>query len=406
MLRRLWTMNSSIDVRDALGRVQAPTLVMHRRGDNIVPIRAGRYLGDHIAGARFVELEGEAHFPFCGDTSRPIVEISSALAMARVGRVDHRTMETASSFSGAGEAKLPLENALARLITAEDVDRPVRLGRFVIERKLGRGAMGMVYLAVDRDLDRPVAIKVLSSADADALCRFRQEAIAVARLSHPNVVSIHEIGLDASVPYLVMEYVPGGTVADLLDEPVPWDRAARIVCAAARGLGAAHARGVVHRDVKPANLLLVERGGAFVKVADFGVAKLAGAADPITRQGLLVGSVGYIAPEQAKGEAVDARCDVFSLAVTWYRLVTRRKPFEGTFAQVIAAAPQRFVPDPREACPTLPPSIAALIQRLGAWHREARPADGYHAADEIEAAVAQSSAKEGGMGTAGGRDPF
>src|SRR5687767_5457822 len=133
--------------------------------------------------------------------------------------------------------------------------------------------MGKVYLAEDRDLGRLVALKVLHRGEPDAYRRFRREAMAVASLSHPNVVQIYELGLDASVPYLVMEYVPGGTAAELGESPLPWRRVVRLIESVARGLGAAHAVGIVHRDVKPANVLLPERDGDRAKIADFGVAK-------------------------------------------------------------------------------------------------------------------------------------
>src|SRR5690606_3055883 len=139
---------------------------------------------------------------------------------------------------------------------------------------------------------------VMHVRDPRGFRRFRREAMAVARLSHPGVVQIYELGLDAPVPYLVMEYVPGGTAAGLLAGPLPWARASRMVASAARGLGAAHAVGIVHRDVKPANLLLPDRLGDAVKVADFGVAKLSDA-EPLTREGAIVGTIGYLSPEQA-----------------------------------------------------------------------------------------------------------
>ncbi len=392
MLRRLWTMNSSIDVRDALAQVRVPTTVLHRKSDGIVPIRSARYLAKNIPGARLVELEGQGHFPFVGDTSATVREVIDALGVPRGSGVVSRPQASAPShssvaFSPTLSAPRSLEEGLARLME-DDVDRPTDMGRFAIERLLGRGAMGSIYLAVDRDLSRRVAIKVLRSTHVEAMRRFRHEAQAVARLSHPNVVSIHELGLDAEVPYLVMEYVPGGTLARLLEQEIPVWRATRIVHGVARGLGAAHARGIVHRDVKPQNLLLVEPEGEVAKVADFGLAKLAGAAEALTSEGTVLGTVGYLSPEQARGESVDARSDLFSLAVTWFRLLTGRKPFEGTPAEVFSASSLRAMPDPRGLRPSIPRSVAELLQRLGALLPGDRPADGHQAADELGALLA------------------
>ena len=143
--------------------------------------------------------------------------------------------------------------------------------------------------------------------------------------------------------------------------------------------------------MKPANLLLVAPKGDTAKVADFGIAKLSGATEPMTRQGTILGTVGYLSPEQARGEIADARSDLFGLGVTWYRLLTGRRPFEGTPAEVLAAAPHRGVPDPRSARGAIPAEIAALVQRLGALRPEDRPTDGAQAADEIEAALAREA---------------
>jgi serine/threonine-protein kinase len=180
-----------------------------------------------------------------------------------------------------------------------------------------------------------------------------------------------------------MEYVPGGT-AELGDEPLPWRRATRLIASAARGVGAVHALGIVHRDLKPANILLPDRAGDRAKVADFGVAKLAGA-QGTTREGTVVGTLGYLSPEQARGEPVDARADIYALGATWFRLLTGRRPFDGTPAELVAAAMRTAVPDPRRYVPDLPGEVAALVLRLGALDREARPIDGQAAAAALEA---------------------
>jgi serine/threonine-protein kinase len=173
-----------------------------------------------------------------------------------------------------------------------------------------------------------------------------------------------------------MEHVAGGSLANL--RVVAPARAARLVASAARGLGAAHARGIVHRDVKPGNLLLVDADGDEVKVADFGVAKLVGS-DPLTREGTLVGTVGYLAPEQIDGDA-DARTDVYALGVTLYRLLTGVLPWSGTAAEMMAAALLHGVPDPRAVVAGVPEALAKAVQTLGAVDPDRRPRDGADAA--------------------------
>lgn len=396
-LRALWRMNASIDVRDVLSGVRVPTLVLHRRDDRVVPIAAGRYLAAHIPGAKLVELEGEDHFPFVGDID---AVVDSMAPMFGLERTDDDP--TFTSTSGGWTSITPTDPSadsfepamLGRLNVDAEIDEPVELGRFVVERALGSGGMGSVYLAHDRDLGRLVALKVLHARDAEGFRRFRREAMAIARLSHPNVVQLYELGLDASVPYLVMEYVAGGTAGQLLSQELPWARASRIIASAARGLGAAHAVGIIHRDVKPANLLLPDPLADVVKVADFGVAKLSGA-EPLTRAGAVVGTIGYLSPEQAAGKPLDARTDVYALAVTWYRLLTGRAPFTGTPVEVLAATWRAPVPDPSLVEPGVPAPIAALVRRMGALSANERPADGNAVAHEIEAALRACNAAWG-----------
>ncbi len=394
-LRALWRMNASVDVRDILPSVRVPTLVLHRKDDRVVSIAAGRYLAAHIPGARLVELEGDDHFPFVGDADAIIDSVAPMFGQAHADdetRREHGLSEPTRTTTRSETSADTIETTgLNRLIARTALDEPIELGRFVVARSLGSGGMGAVFLAHDRDLGRPVALKVLHARDADGLRRFRREAMAIARLSHPNVVQIYELGLDASVPYLVMEYMAGGTLSELLTARIPWDRASRIIASAARGLGAAHAVGIVHRDVKPANLLLPDRSGDVVKVADFGVAKLSGA-EPLTREGAVVGTIGYLSPEQAWGNPIDARSDVYALAVTWYRLLSARPPFSGTPVEVLAAALRTPVPDPALVVPRVPAPIAALVQRMGALSASDRPADGNAAAHEIEAALQASRA--------------
>lgn len=207
------------------------------------------------------------------------------------------------------------------------------LGRYRLIEELGRGGMGVVYRADDPELERQVAIKLIhlvagsESSASELEARFRREAKAAARISHPGVVTIYDVGREGEELYLVMELVTGGSLsARLRGEGFPdvreaLDLAARV----ADALAAAHAAGLVHRDVKPANILFTESGQ--VKVTDFGVARAMGDSTELTRTGTVVGSPAYMAPEQIKGVAVDPRADVFALGVVLYEMLMRQKPF-------------------------------------------------------------------------------
>lgn len=376
-LRALWRMNGSIDVRDVLGSIATPTLVMHREGDRVIPSGVARWLAPKIRGAKLVMLPGDDHFAFVGDADRVIDEVGSFLASLGI------TTMAPTLAAPVRDDKL---TDVERLFALASIDQPVEIGRFVVERALGSGGMGSVFLALDKDLGRRVAIKVMAGTDAPSFQRFRREAMAIARLSHPNVVHVYELGLDADAPYIVMEHVEGGAASSL--RRVPWRRAAAIVASAARGLGAAHARGIVHRDVKPANLLLLNADADVVKVADFGVAKLSDG-EPLTKDDGIVGTVGYLAPEQIACLPVDPRVDVYALGVTFHRLLTGEHPFPGTAAEKITAASRSGVPDPSPSSDA-PHALAELVMRMGALLPDDRPADGNVAADAIEAVLSSA----------------
>ena len=301
--------------------------------------------------------------------------------------------ETRRGSAAVGSTKSGAE----RLVGGQPLEEPVEIGQYEVQRSLGRGGMGAIFLAIDRDLDRPVAIKILESVNKDTYIRFRREAMAVARISHPNVVQVYDVGLDSTVPFIVMEYVAGGTLSDLLRDPdvpnpMPWDRATRIVSGVAKGLGAAHNKGIVHRDMKPANILMVSRKTEFPKLADFGIAKLSGA-DQLTREGLVVGTVGYLSPEQALGKPVDARSDVYSLGVMYYRMLTGQRAFEGTTEEMLRAGVTRGIPDPREVNPSIPSAIAELVVRMGSLDKEPRPKDGNVVASALDMLLSMPAEK-------------
>ena len=263
--------------------------------------------------------------------------------------------------------------------------RGVANDRYTVLRALGSGGFGEVFLARDEVLGREVALKVLGRRCADdggVIERFRREARSVASLSHPNVVAVHDFGQDPKdgAPYIVMEYVPGVTLADVVDREgaLAPGAAAAVALGVASGLEAAHRRGVIHRDVKPANVLLAGSGdfGA-VKVADFGVARVV-AEDTLTEENAVVGTVHYLSPEQAMGRPVGPASDLYSLGVVLYEMLAGRRPFEAEGAQSPLAVAMRHVteePDPPSASnPEVPPALDALVMRLLAKDPERRPA--------------------------------
>jgi eukaryotic-like serine/threonine-protein kinase len=243
-------------------------------------------------------------------------------------------------------------------------------------RQIGRGGMGEIYRAEDTVLDRPVAVKVLAERYADdesVRRRFTREALAAARLSSaPNTVTIFDVGECAGRPFIVMEFLPGGSLEDRLrrDGAQPPGRALAWLEGAAQALDSAHAAGIVHRDVKPANLLLDAAGEVYV--ADFGIASAAGL-DSFTRPGTILGTAGYLAPEQARGEPAGPAADRYAFAVVAFELLTGRRPYEHEQPTAEAAAHVNApIPDASSMRPEVPPSVDAVFHRALAKHPEGR----------------------------------
>ena len=254
-----------------------------------------------------------------------------------------------------------------------------RLGRFQISRRLGVGGMGAVYLGLDPDLEREVAIKVLTAAvcsDPAALTRFRAEAQAAGNLNHPNVVAVYEIGDDQGFPYIVMEYVPNGSVIDLLRRESPLDlvAATRIMIDASRGIAAAHAKGLIHRDIKPANLMV--SSDHVIKVADFGLARAhhRSADANVTQQGQILGTPYFMSPEQCQGGDLDARSDLYALGATYFKLLTGVSPYQhaSSTMAILAAHINEAPPDPKQLNANVPAPCVRIIHRLLAKSRDDR----------------------------------
>jgi len=239
-----------------------------------------------------------------------------------------------------------------------------RLKHFELTQLLGRGGMGAVYLGRDTSLDRPVAIKVLApeiGIDSEMVTRFVREARAQAQLGHANITQIYFIGEDRGVHFFAMEYVDGVLLETILarGEKIPWGRALEIGIATARGLKAALAKGFIHRDVKPSNLLVDK--DAQVKIADFGLVKqLAGDAQ-LTQAGVIVGSPLYMAPEQSRAEELDHRADIYSLGCTIYHLIAGKPPFDNPSPVAVMSM---HVTDRATRLRALRPEVPEAVERL------------------------------------------
>jgi hypothetical protein len=259
------------------------------------------------------------------------------------------------------------------------------VGKYRVVARLGRGGMGTVYKAVDETLDREVAIKRLHPdlSEPDLLKRFRAEAVALARLNHPNIATLFELAEHDGELLMIMEFVHGETLEALTQRvgPMPIDRAVHLCGQVLDALGHAHRAGIVHRDLKPANLMLTESG--LVKVTDFGLARMAGT-EHLTNDGFMVGTPAYMSPEQVLGSDIDGRADLYAIAVVFYRLLTARLPFnaESGIAMVQSQINERPTPV-RQIRTELPVACEEILTRALAK----TPRERYQTADQFKAAL-------------------
>jgi eukaryotic-like serine/threonine-protein kinase len=258
-------------------------------------------------------------------------------------------------------------------------------GRYELTHLVARGGMAQVYRAVDRQLDRPVALKVLFpelSVDRAFVERFRREAQAAANLSHPNIVPVFDWGEDDRTYFIVMEYVEGRPLSAVLRDPdrLPPRQIATIGASVAAALAFAHRHSVVHRDVKPGNVLITPEGE--VKVTDFGIARAVNTEESLTQTGAVMGTAAYFSPEQAEGKVVDARSDIYSLGVVLYEMCVGKPPFTGDSPVAVASKHVRDTPVlPRAANPGVPVALEAVVMKAMAKS----PDDRYGSAEEFRA---------------------
>jgi serine/threonine-protein kinase len=302
-----------------------------------------------------------------------------------------KTTQSVPTGSGAPTSSIAPTSLPAPMVP---VGPAPRLGRYVIERHLGRGGMGDVYLVHDTVIDRRAALKTVRlDADLDPTQaievrqRLYREAKTVGRLTHPNIVTIHDVGEDLGVSYIVMEYVPGATLtAWMKKQPFTIGQIKHVICSAALGLQHAHEHGIFHRDVKPDNIMLSESGT--VKVMDFGIARAVHST--LTKTGSVMGTPAYMSPEQASGYKIDARSDIFSLGVILYELLTGRRPFSGdTFLSLMFAIIKEEPTPPSGVNANVSPAWDAVVTKALAKNRNER----YPTAKDFAQAVKDAQAR-------------
>jgi pimeloyl-ACP methyl ester carboxylesterase len=423
-----------IDVRGIASQVRAPTLVLHGKGDLRVPFAEGRLIATTIPGARFVPLdsrnhlllEGEPAWPRFLSTVREFLGVPSERSGVRLPLTAERRRQVEELFddvadlapearaaalsrASSGDPTLRREvealladrddaamtSALAGLVSQvmrrreQESEHPGEtVGSYEIREQLGSGGMGVVFRALDRRLNRPVALKFLPAlvgADAQLRQRFFQEAKAAASLDHSNICTIYgvEQAPDGRL-FLVMPYYEGETLQGRIRRgPLPVVEALDYARQLAAGLGHAHAAGIVHRDIKPANVAIT-RGGQ-VKILDFGIAKMADAS--LTRTGMVLGTLAYMSPEQAAGEKlVDHRTDLWALGVVLYEMLAGRRPFGQDTIAALFHAVQALDPLPlTQLRPEVSPALQQLVMRLLQKQRDQRHPDAAAVLEALDA---------------------
>jgi tetratricopeptide (TPR) repeat protein/predicted Ser/Thr protein kinase len=267
---------------------------------------------------------------------------------------------------------------------------PARFGRFQVVGELGKGAMGIVYKAVDPIIDRVVAIKTLSEEarlDEDLVDRFTREARSAGILNHPNIITVYDVGEEGGTPFLALEYLQGRTLEETIQsgDEIPFEKRIQIICSTALGLAHAHERGVVHRDIKPGNIFLTDDGTT--KITDFGIAR--STVTEKTKPGVILGSIGYMAPEQIKGLDLDGRVDIFAVGIIAHELLTGKRTFPGdnimqVMNQVLNTDALPVSRVSKDAPPEFDPVVAKALRR----DREERYQKADRFAEDLQHALA------------------
>lgn len=368
---RLIEMGRDSDVSIFFPLIRAQTLVIHRRGDAVIPFSAAQRMAASIPGARLVPLEGSLTYPTLGDMDPVVCAIDEFLP---------KSERRASGPSAVDAQDRPHSTMAAPAVAPQSFAS----GRYVVQRLLGEGGQKTVFLARDTQLDRDVAVALLKPEGIDdaGLARLTREARALARLeAQPHIVAIYDIGEhpstssgQASRPYTVCEYLAGGSLEEELARaggPLPVERAVAIARDVCRALIVAHGSDIIHRDIKPSNIWLTAKGSA--KLGDFGLATALGRSQ-LTQTGMVMGTAAYMAPEQALGKEADQRSDIYALGCVLYEMLAGRPPFtgDGTVAVVyqhVEAAPAAL----SELQPGLPPALEAIVLKMLAKAPEDRP---------------------------------
>jgi serine/threonine protein kinase/pimeloyl-ACP methyl ester carboxylesterase len=374
---RLFRALSELDVSDLLGQVRTPALVLHSRGDAAVPYAAGRELAARIPGARLVTLESKNHLvlqeepafevfvreirSFLGAPARPVSPVRAAAATAPVSAAARVALEPGG-----------------------------QLGPFRLVESLGAGGMGVVFRARDTRLERDVALKLLTAelaAHSSAAAMLLNEARAASALNHPNIAHVYEVGEASGHSYIAMEFVEGRPLSERIPaEGLPAEQVLRYGTQVAAAIGHAHDRGIIHRDLKSANVMVTPEGQA--KVLDFGLAQRLAPeeVDQATRSRLtldhgVAGTLAYMAPELFRGSPADARSDIWALGVALYEMAAGKQPFQGRTGYELTSAILRETP------PALPPQVPAGLRAVVQRCLAKEPGERYRNAGELRAAL-------------------